>query len=412
MPEDNNKPLEKQLYQILSNTFSIPELRDICHNLGIDWENLQYRDRKNDVAREIVQYCSNRNQLNQLSNTIAEKRPSFFTSPNTEPSALLDGKKTESKDSQTPMHQSSNATPILKHIKPLNFAIFITMIIIALLIGWGISSCSGQDAFNYQVRVEDNRTNEPVANANVALDVAGISSLTGITGDDGRASIQVLPDYANQTGRIIVAANGYDTYRSEILLTDESLPTVIQLQKLEPTPTPTLPSPTPTNTRKATATFTELPATSTPTMTPTSTPGLEPSATPTLSATITLTPTNTIAPLPPIEAPEPPQLTSPIGTTQKNPIEFSWDGPNTVSYQVTLRNAEKEYQHVSGWIQGNIWTFNIPDGKYGAIEWFVTSSAGARSETKTFFFDPFDGGGNGDNGGNGGNVTPTFTPPP
>jgi hypothetical protein len=65
------------LRDILVTYFSDSELRDVCFNLGIDYENLG-GDAKPGKARELVAYCQRRNRLAELEATCRRLRPHAF----------------------------------------------------------------------------------------------------------------------------------------------------------------------------------------------------------------------------------------------------------------------------------------------------------------------------------------------
>ncbi len=65
------------LRDILVKYFSDSELRDVCFDLGIDYENLG-GDAKAGKARELVAYCQRRNRLAELEATCRRLRPHAF----------------------------------------------------------------------------------------------------------------------------------------------------------------------------------------------------------------------------------------------------------------------------------------------------------------------------------------------
>ncbi len=66
-----------KLHQILSTLFNESELRDLCFNLGIDYENLPGVS-KPDKARELVVYFQRRDQLANLISVCQKLRPNAF----------------------------------------------------------------------------------------------------------------------------------------------------------------------------------------------------------------------------------------------------------------------------------------------------------------------------------------------
>lgn len=163
---------------------------------------------------------------------------------------------------------------------------------------------------------------------------------------------------------------------------------------------------TPTATPTATATAT-TPATATPMLSPTA------SQTATQQPTATTAPaTATPIPATPTIVTQAPSVNSLSGGEQQNPIAFSWNGNQTLSYRVLLRHVEQGFTHNSGWIQGLTWTFDIPAEQFGVWEWVVEASNGTRSGTDSFIFNPFpNSSGGGDSSGGGGTPDPQPTNP-
>ena len=65
------------LRNTLVTYFSDSELRDVCFDLGIDYENLG-GDAKAGKARELVVYCQRRNRLAELEDACRRLRPHAF----------------------------------------------------------------------------------------------------------------------------------------------------------------------------------------------------------------------------------------------------------------------------------------------------------------------------------------------
>ena len=169
--------------------------------------------------------------------------------------------------------------------------------------------------------------------------------------------------------------------------------------------------PTPT-TAITTPVTVEVPGTTTPPPTETLSPGpIEVTDTPAPPPTETLSPvpvevTDTAAPPPtepispaPVEvantaaapaAPTdaPPSLVGPPHDTYRNPITFRWSGSPRLSYEVTLRNVDRGFEHRSGRVTGDTWAFDIPAEEFGNWEWWVTDSSGRASPKGSFVFDP------------------------
>jgi len=65
---------EKTFYQLLKTHFNKSELRELCFELGIDYEDL-LGQRKRDLVRELILYCQRRGQLPRLLQVCGQKRP-------------------------------------------------------------------------------------------------------------------------------------------------------------------------------------------------------------------------------------------------------------------------------------------------------------------------------------------------
>ena len=149
--------------------------------------------------------------------------------------------------------------------------------------------------------------------------------------------------------------------------------------------------PTPT-TAITTPVTVEVPGT-TPPPTETLSPGpIEVTDTPAAPPTVPISPApvevaNTAAaPAAPTDAP--PSLVGPPHDTYRNPITFKWSGSPGLSYEVTLRNVDRGFEHRSGRVTGDTWAFDIPAEEFGNWEWWVTDSSGRASPKGTFVFDP------------------------
>ena len=92
------------------------------------------------------------------------------------------------------------------------------------------------------------------------------------------------------------------------------------------------------------------------------------------------------APAAPTDAP--PALIGPPHDTYRNPITFRWSGSPRLSYEVTLRNVDRGFEHRSGRVTGDTWAFDIPAEEFGNWEWWVTDSSGRVSPKGSFVFDP------------------------
>lgn len=63
-----------QLAQALDRYFNSAELRELCHDLGVEYENLGGKS-KSEKALELIQYCERHGRTDDLINTIQRARP-------------------------------------------------------------------------------------------------------------------------------------------------------------------------------------------------------------------------------------------------------------------------------------------------------------------------------------------------
>lgn len=68
---------QQRLFQILSGTFNNGELRDLCFELGIEYDDLLGETRR-DKARELVAFARRRDRLAELERAILRARPKAF----------------------------------------------------------------------------------------------------------------------------------------------------------------------------------------------------------------------------------------------------------------------------------------------------------------------------------------------
>lgn len=86
-----------------------------------------------------------------------------------------------------------------------------------------------QAPFDFQVRVREEGTGNAVVGANVTIEGSGVPK-DEITDSTGFVRIRIDAASVNEPGKIIVTANGYETYSQNIDLTESVLPEIIQLK--------------------------------------------------------------------------------------------------------------------------------------------------------------------------------------
>jgi hypothetical protein len=87
-----------------------------------------------------------------------------------------------------------------------------------------------ESSFQYQVRVQDRKTNEYLSSARVTIEMADVAPLDTYTDNNGYTQMVIDTNRAGKPARIIVEAEGYQRYEQSINLTRDSLPDVIKLE--------------------------------------------------------------------------------------------------------------------------------------------------------------------------------------
>ncbi len=197
-----------RLFGLLNKHFSASELQTLCFALGIDYQDLEGSTRI-DKARELVRYCERHNRIADLEAAIKETRPDVFEEGNNVSMSLT-------RD---------------QWIKIVVALIGAAAVVIAALIGL-LDGCSSTPTghFVYQVYVKDQVTGEPLAGVQVSIMTGNLAPLTAETDNDGLAIIEVKAEYVDRLGRLRAEKSGYVSYERHVNLSQQELPTVIQLE--------------------------------------------------------------------------------------------------------------------------------------------------------------------------------------
>lgn len=86
-------------------------------------------------------------------------------------------------------------------------------------------------SFEYGVRIVDDQQ-QPVASANLQIEVTGKAPLTTFADSNGFARVTIAATHAGQPGRVQIEAAGYAMYHKEIDLYQDQLPSQVQLNVL------------------------------------------------------------------------------------------------------------------------------------------------------------------------------------
>ena len=98
-----------QLRDILATYFSDGELRDLCFDLGIDYESLP-GEGKASKARELVAYCQRRDRLTDLETACRRLRPNAFKDNPTTSAESATTPKAQGQPAGTVTNQSGGVT--------------------------------------------------------------------------------------------------------------------------------------------------------------------------------------------------------------------------------------------------------------------------------------------------------------
>jgi hypothetical protein len=98
-----------QLRDILVAYFNDNELRDLCFDLGIDYENLG-GDAKSGKARELVDYCRRYDRLPDLEAACRRLRPNAFKDSSSASAESATTSKAEERPGSTVINRSGGVT--------------------------------------------------------------------------------------------------------------------------------------------------------------------------------------------------------------------------------------------------------------------------------------------------------------
>jgi hypothetical protein len=217
-----------QLHSLLLKHFSQGELKTLCFYLDVDYDTLNGEGKAN-KARELVQHLERCGRLADLRNEVVKQRPHVLWP-------------------EIPQDISPRTREIFfmsNILEQPRKSIIIGVFIVFLLIIGAISDAFGVfdgikslfsphstviNSFDYQIRVEDKSTNQPIQNAKVIIEGSGFAPKNSIADVNGNARIFVDVSHAGKPGLLIVEALGYKRYVKNIDLIENELPDIVSLE--------------------------------------------------------------------------------------------------------------------------------------------------------------------------------------
>ena len=77
--DEFNTTEKLELRSKVANGYNLEEMKLLCENLGVRWEDVSTKTTRNMFAQEIVDYFDRRGQLNILRQRVQEDRPNLFS---------------------------------------------------------------------------------------------------------------------------------------------------------------------------------------------------------------------------------------------------------------------------------------------------------------------------------------------
>jgi hypothetical protein len=261
-----------RLREALNTHYNDDELRTLCADLGVDYDNLAGGTKQSKV-RELVDYLRRRERVYDLIEVVSKQRPDVNWYKLAKP---------QPEQQRTPYSSSQKWLVISAvAISSVLIVILVVLLIRELFIiptpqptptSISLSDTSTPQPtatpFPYWVRVMEEGTEQPLSGVMVRIMFVD-QPLKGITGSSGYAMILIDTNRIGQSATLDVETSGYFPYHEPIILRRD-LPTNVLLKKQAVT-NPTLqPTPRDTPTAQPTSTSTVRPTPrDTPTFQPT-----------------------------------------------------------------------------------------------------------------------------------------------
>jgi hypothetical protein len=274
-----------RLLEALDAHFNNDELRSLCVDLNIDYDNLAGETKRGKI-RELVSYVQRTERIADLIEACSIQRPNVKWRILIE--VTYDSTREPDTQSEKPVARGQNvSTRVAAFGAVATVIVAITCGVFALLQRQLSVTPMPRPTntplpqvgpnFDYFVRVQEQGIGKPIPDAKVTIDLGGgTASKDEYTDSNGLARMFIDFSYAGKAGRLIIEATGYELYIQNIDLSKDALPDIVRLKPLL--------------TSAVVATQTSIPLTDTPTPKQTDTP--VPKSTPTRMSTPSLTATS------------------------------------------------------------------------------------------------------------------------
>jgi hypothetical protein len=110
---------------------------------------------------------------------------------------------------------------------------FLAVVVTGAFTFLSIDSCTQNSptaTFEYQVRVQDGLSSQPIQNAEVIIEGSGFAPRNDLTDVNGVAIVRIDVSHVGELGRLIVEAQGYPRHVENINLLENELPDVVALE--------------------------------------------------------------------------------------------------------------------------------------------------------------------------------------
>jgi hypothetical protein len=239
------------LRDILEKYFNDSELRDLCFELQIDYENLPGNG-KASKARELILFCERQGRTRDLAEACCRLRQIACNDLRT--ILALDQPGSGAPDVSQPALPPIQSIPVTdpqqqlpngrKTQVPPTVIIggLCVVIVIAIAIAGfttGLPRLSGfgvpttPSSISYPIRVQALATGDPISNAKVTIEVPDLAPIDEYTDSNGFTRVMLDSSRVGKRGKIIIEAVGYQRYIQEIDLVQSVLPDTI---RMSPTP--------------------------------------------------------------------------------------------------------------------------------------------------------------------------------